>query len=204
MTTTGPRQDVRAALLEGARDELAEHGRAGISLRAVARRVGVSHAAPKHHFGDRAGLLTAIAAEGFDALTAALVAAEETAADEQATPEQRINGLGRAYVDYGLRHPALFDLMFRPAELHQDDPELARAQAGALSALSSAAAAIAPTETAPSGIPVLALTSWALAHGLVVLARDGALQGAAGADPTDLALPLELIGQFGRVVRGEN
>ncbi len=195
--TSASRPDVRAALLDAARAELAEHGRAGISLRAVARRAGVSHAAPKHHFGDRAGLLTAIAAEGFDGLTAALASAEIG----DGGPEERLNALGRAYVDFGLRHPALFDLMFRPAELHRDDPELVRAQSGALTALSSVAAEIAPIETAASGIPLLALTSWALAHGLVVLARDGALQAAAGTRPADTALPLALIGVIGRAMR---
>src|SRR5215204_1073569 len=62
------RPDVREALLAAARAELVEHGRAAISLRAVARRAGLSHASPKYHFGDRSGLLTVIATEGFHAL----------------------------------------------------------------------------------------------------------------------------------------
>ena len=187
--TEESRPSVRDALLAAARTELAENGPTGISLRAVARRAGVSHAAPKHHFQDRAGLLTAIATEGFELLTAALAAVEET------EPQARLADLGRAYVGFGLRHPALFDLMFRPAELHTDDPALAHAQAESIGFLSATVSRLSDSAPAPSGTPELALISWALAHGLVVLARDGALQAAAGVRDGD-ALPLDLIGLF--------
>ena len=193
--SASPRPQVREALLAAARDELTEHGQAGISLRAVARRAGVSHAAPKHHFGDRGGLLTAVAAEGFDALYVALTAAADEL-DSTDAPAARLAALGRAYVDFGLRHPALFDLMFRPAELHPDDPALVAARRGALGVLSAAVTQVASSELEPSGTPDLALLSWALAHGLVVLARDGALHRAAGRATEDPALPLGLIGLF--------
>lgn len=196
-----PRPQVREAPLSAAHDELVEHGRAGISLRAVARRAGVSHAAPKHHFGDRGGLLTAVAAEGFDALTAALTSAAEEL-DRADTPAARLAALGRAYVGFGLRHPALFDLMFRPAELHPDDATLTAARRRALGVLSAAAAEVAPSAAEPSGTPDLALASWALAHGLVVLARDGALHNAAGRPLDDAGLPLGLIGVFSDAMAG--
>lgn len=195
------RPQVREALLAAARDELTDHGHAGISLRAVARRAGVSHAAPKHHFGDRGGLLTAVAAEGFDGLTAALTAAADEL-DSDEGPAVRLAALGRAYVGFGLRHPALFDLMFRPAELHPDNPALAAARRGALGVLSAAVTQVAPSELEPSGTPDLALLSWALAHGLVVLARDGALHNAAGRPLDDAALPLGLIGLFSAAMAG--
>ncbi|CAJ1499902.1 TetR/AcrR family transcriptional regulator [[Mycobacterium] burgundiense] len=201
MTSSPP---VREALLAAARDELTEHGHAGISLRAVARRAGVSHAAPKHHFGDRGGLLTAVAAEGFDALTAALTAALGDLDDDAAPAAVRLAALGRAYVQFGLRHPALFDLMFRPAELHPDDPTLTRSRQRSLSVLSAAVTELAPSELEPSGTPDLALLSWALAHGLVVLARDGALPNAAGRAPEDTSLPLGLIGLFSQSVAGDD
>jgi AcrR family transcriptional regulator len=157
------------------RAELAEHGHAHVSLRAVARRAGVSHAAPKYHFEDRAGLLTAVATEGFDALTVALEAALEAG---EGWP---VAALGKAYIDFGLANPALFDLMFRPSELHPDDPLLVAAQAGALGALASAVHDISGPPASPDDVAELALTSWALVHGLVVLVRDGALRAAAGA-----------------------
>ena len=64
--------DLRRTLLDTALDAVAEHGPAALSLRDVARRAGVSHAAPAHHFGDKTGLLTALAAEGWSGLADAL------------------------------------------------------------------------------------------------------------------------------------
>jgi AcrR family transcriptional regulator len=167
------RPQVRDALLAAARTELAEHGRAAISLRAVARRAGLSHAAPKYHFGDRSGLLTAIATEGFHALARQLSEVHES--DRQ----QQLAVLGRAYIDFGLAHPALFELMFAPNELHATDPELIAAQEQAIGTLTTTVSQLAGFDTTPSGTPKLALISWAFVHGLVVLTRDGALQAAA-------------------------
>ena len=167
------RPQVREALLAAARAELVEHGRAAISLRAVARRAGLSHASPKYHFGDRSGLLTAIATEGFQGLARQLSDVRESDA------QQQLAALGRAYIDFGLSHPALFELMFAPSELRATDPELIAAQQQAIGTLSTAVSRLAGIDTAPSDTPKLALISWALVHGLVVLARDGALQSAA-------------------------
>lgn len=179
-----PEPGAREGLLAAARAELVERGHAAISLRAVARRAGVSHAAPKYHFRDRAGLLTAIAAEGFAALTVALGEVAESDA------ERRLAALGRAYIDFGLSHRALFDLMFRPSELHANDPALQQARRGAIDTLSAAVARLAPAEQAPSATPPLTLISWALVHGLVVLTRDGALGTAA--ESTDPAAAADL------------
>lgn len=181
MTSDPPRAGVREALLAAARLELVEHGRAAISLRAVARRAGVSHAAPKYHFRDRAGLLTAIAAEGFSALNRALSQVSES------VPRQRLAALGRAYVDFGLAHPALFDLMFKPSELHPTDPTLAQAQREAIGTLNAAVGHLAGSDAEPAGASSLTLISWTFVHGLVVLTRDGALQTAAGTARADTA-----------------
>ncbi|MCY1138072.1 TetR/AcrR family transcriptional regulator [Actinoplanes sp. Pm04-4] len=164
---------VREDLLAAARAELDENGHAGISLRAVARRAGVSHAAPKHHFADRAALLTAIAADGFASLAAAL----------DQVPDPTLAALGRAYIDFGLTHPALFDLMFRPSELHTDDPELHAATETSLRRLKTA-----------TDDESLTMISWALVHGLVILTRDGALGGLTeAADPAATARRLAEI-----------
>jgi AcrR family transcriptional regulator len=160
--------DVRATLLAAARAELAEHGHAGISLRAVARRAGVSHAAPKYYFSDRAALLTAVAAQGFAELAGSL---------RQVPPA--LAAMGHAYITFALANPALFDLMFRPSELHPADPELRHAEENAIGVLDAAvAAAGAPREDSNAGPGELTMISWALAHGLAVLTRDGALQSA--------------------------
>jgi len=181
-TANPPTRDVRSALLAAARSELVAHGHAAISLRAIARRAGVSHAAPKYFFNDRAGLLTAVATEGFRALTAALQEIDE---NDTAPP---LAAIGTTYIDFGLRHPALFDLMFRPSELHPTDPDLTHAQAEAIGVLNSVVVRVAPpTEPPPYR---LTLISWALAHGLLVLTRDGALPSAAGTDTPEGAAKL--------------
>ncbi|QJU55594.1 TetR/AcrR family transcriptional regulator [Herbiconiux sp. KACC 21604] len=170
-----PDSSAHRSLLEAARAELAEGGHAGVSLRAVARRAGLSHAAPAHFFIDRAGLLTAVATEGFRQLTERL---DQAAAASE--PSERLAALGRVYVDYGLEHPALVDLMFRRTELHPDDPELQEAQRASIGRL---VAAVSATEGGEAGgnenADRWALVSWALVHGLVVLAREGVLSRAA-------------------------
>jgi AcrR family transcriptional regulator len=87
--------------------------------------------------------------------------------------------LGHAYITFALANPALFDLMFRPSELHPADPDLRHAQDDAIGVLDAAVTAPgAPGEQPPAAPGELTLISWALAHGLAVLARDGALQPA--------------------------
>lgn len=183
--------DVKAALLAAAHAELLEHGVDGLSLRAIAERAGVSRATPKWHFGDRAGLLSAIAAEGYQQLGAHLDAAVAAAGPDPAT---RFTAIGRAYLDFGLAHGELFALMFRPAELRADDPALIAARTASFAGLTHVTAALgpdgpalAPGSPAPEGLPLLA---WAAAHGLVVLVRDGALQRLTGIKTADGAAEL--------------
>ncbi|MEV0220695.1 TetR/AcrR family transcriptional regulator [Streptomyces sp. NPDC050704] len=173
--------DVRAALLAAARAELLEHGTGGLSLRAIAARAGVSRATPKWHFGNRAGLLTALAVEGFAELHSDLRGAIKDSTD----PATRFTALGRAYMDFGLRNPDLFELMFRSAELDRDDPTLICAHREAFSTLVDTAAETTGETAAhgsdasavPGDIPLLA---WAAAHGLVLLVHGGTLQTLAG------------------------
>lgn len=183
MTTPAPTSG-RETLLRAARAELVEHGHAGISLRAVARRAGVSHAAPKYHFQDRAGLLTAVATEGFNALATHL---HQRVAGVTDLP---IAELGKAYIDFGLANPALFDLMFRPSELHENDPALMAAEERAFGALMDTIRTGAEPGATEETVTELALASWGLVHGLVVLARDGALAGPSGAATPEAATEL--------------
>jgi AcrR family transcriptional regulator len=175
--------DVKAALVAAAHAELLEHGVDKLSLRAIAERAGVSRATPKWHFGDRAGLLSAVAADGYRQLGAHLDAAASAAGPD---PAARFSALGNAYLDFGLSHRELFALMFRPAELNADDPDLVAARTasfagltGVTGALDPGSPVLAPGSPAPEGLPLLA---WAAAHGLVVLVRDGALQRLTGLD----------------------
>jgi AcrR family transcriptional regulator len=101
--------DLRAALLRAAEEELTANGVEGFSLRAVAKRAGVSHAAPAHHFGDVRGLLTALCVEGFNRFLATQHAREAAAALD---PRSQLVASGLGYVDFALANPALFRLMF--------------------------------------------------------------------------------------------
>ncbi|MDQ1083343.1 MULTISPECIES: TetR/AcrR family transcriptional regulator [Microbacterium] len=177
------RDDLRARLVAAARAELDEHGRGRVSLRAVARRAGVSHAAPAYSFGDRAGMLSAVAAEGFAQLAAELDAPvpEDTSA---------LAELGTRYVAFAQRNPALYDLMFRPDEVDETAPDLIAARQASLRAL------IAATGGAEEGNPTaLTVISWALAHGLASLDAQGAI----GSLTTD-ATPANLLAVYARVV----
>jgi hypothetical protein len=109
----------------------------------------------------------------------------------EANVTQSLGALGRAYIDFSLAYPALFDLMFRPGELHPEDPELLIAQREAIGVLNSA---FTDSDSSPE-TSHLTLMSWALAHGLAVLTRDGALQAASEvrprpAPPISLAISL--------------
>lgn len=109
--------DLRAALLAAARDLLRTHPARSLSLREVARRAGVSHAAPAHHFGDRQGLLVALA---LTCMTEFVTAQEQAAA----TPDALGNllGVGVAYVAYAAQHPQAFTLIFDPEICPPDRP----------------------------------------------------------------------------------
>jgi AcrR family transcriptional regulator len=188
--------DVANALLAGARAELAEHGASGVSLRAVARRAGVSHAAPKHHFGDRAGLLTALAIDGFHRLTDALRRAEATGG---ADAVGRIGVLGRAYLDFGLAYPALFELMFRADQVHREDPVFAAVSAESFGILVGALEGAGQHLQFGRSAEELSLISWAFAHGLVVLVAGGALPASDGGPPS--ATARTLTGAFTEILR---
>jgi AcrR family transcriptional regulator len=114
VTATGaPRSyhhgNLRAALLEGAERMLAERGSGELSLRELAREVGVSHAAPRRHFPDRQALLDALALQGFERLAAEL----ETAVGDRSQPfAERFAALARTYVGFATAHAALLELMF--------------------------------------------------------------------------------------------
>src|SRR4051812_6811216 len=115
--------DLRRALVDAALEMVAEHGPAALSLREVARRAGVSHAAPTHHFRNKAGLLTAIAADGYRLLARALEeagakAGREERAGKESTPFRE---QGVAYVVFATEHPAHFAVMRAPYLLDTDD-----------------------------------------------------------------------------------
>ena len=149
---------LRAALLAAAEEELGETGVENFSLRSCARRAGVSHAAPKHHFGSVEGLLDALAAVGFDRLTVLMGKRVEAAS----TPHERLLASGAAYVDFARANPALFKLMFSAGGGGTE-----RASSGALAFDILRRCA---TKAAPDAAPGVEITaSWAVVHGLAHL-----------------------------------
>src|SRR5208283_6146894 len=100
--------NLKQALLEASLDLIRKAGPGAFTLREVARRAGVSHNAPYRHFRDKEELLAALAAEGFDRLTAAMTKAAESASGAL----DRFRMSGRGYVEFALRHPQHFAVMF--------------------------------------------------------------------------------------------
>jgi AcrR family transcriptional regulator len=176
--------DLRAALLRAGEEELAEKGYAGFTLRGTAKRAGVSHAAPAHHFRDSGALLTALAARGFARLTAAMRKAQAAAPSD---PAAQLVASGIGYLRFGLANPALLQLMFGRRRQDADDPELQRNGAEAFGILVdslSAHAGLAALET-PEGRRMIA-TAWSIAHGFTELATGRRLAFLADDDPAAL------------------
>lgn len=166
--------DLRAALLAAAEAELAERGVEGFSLRQVARRAGVSHAAPAHHFGDVQGLLTALAAEGFRQFLAAQAAREAQAADD---PAEQLVAAGLGYVDFALARPALFRLLWQSARPDFCDPDLGGAARAAFQHLVDQVTAAGGRSTADEA------AAWAVAHGMADLLASGRLEAVGSLSP---------------------
>lgn len=169
---------LRAAVIEAAVAEVEAVGAAGVSLREIARRAGVSHAAPVHHFGDKAGLFTAIATEGFR------MAAEATGA-AAIGPYGFLDG-GAAYIMFAISHPGYFEVMFRPGLYRTDDPELVEARDAAFAVLDGSGAALAEQWGIDDAQGVV-LTGWSMAHGLATLYLAGNLEDRLGADPLTIS-----------------
>ncbi|MEV0651121.1 TetR/AcrR family transcriptional regulator [Phytomonospora sp. NPDC050363] len=168
--------DLRRTILDAAAEAITESGPAGWSLRELARRAGVSHAAPAHHFGDKAGLLTALATEGFQLL-----------ADELNSVPDDFLEAGVAYVRFATGHRAHFEVMFQPALLRSDDPELQAAENRASTALEEGLRKAVPPERASGD---MRLAAWSIAHGFAALWLSGAIADRVGEDAVEAARPV--------------
>ncbi|MEZ4226416.1 MAG: TetR/AcrR family transcriptional regulator [Polyangiaceae bacterium] len=162
--------DLRAELLRAARRCLEREGVEALTLRQVARAVGVSHAAPAHHFADKQALLAAVAAQGFDELTASMIAAREIA---PADAVSRLNATGVAYVGYAAAHPNLFRLMFGRELSGCDQSVFADAAARAYEVLQTAAKDVIQESDRTDDLPVVITSAWSLVHGMSLLWLDG-------------------------------
>lgn len=158
------------ALVAAAVDILESDGIAALSLRAVARRAGVSQTAPYRHFADKEALLAAVAAEGFRGLIGRMSESVEGVAD----PAARVAALGGGYVAFANAHPAQLRLMFGPEiESKPDHPELIEVARVAYAMLSEAVAERLSMEDAGPVDPAIAtLAAWSIVHGLATLLVD--------------------------------
>lgn len=166
--------DLRRTLLEAAEQELEDKGFEGFTLRGCAKRAGVSHAAPAHHFKDANALLSALAAEAFARFTRAMEDRQAAAAPE---PRARMVAAGLAYLDFALAHPALLRLMFASERPNHELPELEQEAGKAFGLLVRSVEALR-TEDERKGHDlneeVAAL--WAVVHGLAELAISGRMK----------------------------
>ena len=169
--------DLRTLLVSTARDMLAEGGAEALSLRAVARRAGVSPMAPYRHYSDKEHLLAAVAAEGFEAFGATLREADGTAPPGEALAAQAV-----AYVRFALDNPAMFRLMFGAPRL-QNHAALAQASDSAYAVLAGRVAAETPDGADREACE---LGCWSMVHGLALLFLDAGLAGKVAAKPEDV------------------
>jgi AcrR family transcriptional regulator len=161
--------NLREAILAASATVIARDGVAALSLRAIAKDLGVSHTAFRRHFGSREGVLNALAVQGNRLLAEALQTAQR---------EGTFLDVGLAYVRFALAHPGHFTVMFRSDLLDNDDPELVAARAASRAPLVEGVAALGLDDTEAGEV-----TGWAVVHGIATLALTGNLPG----DPLGLA-----------------
>ena len=161
--------DLRQALIDAALDITADRGGEALTMRQVARDVGVSHAAPYHHFSDRAGLLAAVAEQGFRWLA-------ERISEVEGDPSTILREAGVAYVVFAVQNPELFRLMFsREIAISEAHPGLGEAVAAAKDGLAGAIEACNISDGGPPQREFTLVVCWAMVHGLATLTINGQL-----------------------------
>ncbi|NHI16698.1 WHG domain-containing protein [Microbacterium excoecariae] len=165
--------DLRRALLDAADELLEESGSAALSLREVARRAGVSHNAPYHHFPDRIAVMKGLAARHMRKLLGAQRAAAEQAGD----PFCRLRAVGRAYAGYALENPAGFGIVFDPEICVPGAPsdEMAPLIGENEDLIADLVARCLTDDADPATRAAAAAGVWSLVHGLAQLITSGHL-----------------------------
>jgi AcrR family transcriptional regulator len=166
---------LREALLQAAERVLERDGLAGLTLRAVAREAGVSHAAPTHHFGDLTGLVSELAAIGFRQFNAAMA----SACDAATSPLERALARPKAYVAYAQAHPGMYGLMFRTERLDYSRPSLHEAAESSFAGLANAIGAMRQEQISGDALTLdqgaAIARAWSMVHGFTTLLLDGRL-----------------------------
>lgn len=157
--------DLPTALRAAAAELVAERGPTGFSLREVARRAGVSHGAPAHHFGTSKGLLTSVAAEGFENVSTAF----EQAIEEVDDPVERLTAMGKAYVRIAIQNPGHFGVMCSHELIDVDDEAYATHSSRAYLQLIELITEIRDTLNPDLDVDAAATMTWSAVHGLAAL-----------------------------------
>jgi AcrR family transcriptional regulator len=162
--------DLKNALVLAGIDILETDGLPALSLRAIAARVGVSHTAPKNHFGSLRGLLTAIATEGFCRHAAFM----QAGVSDLSEPQARLHAAMEGYVRFASDHPALFSLMFSKEHCEMTDPALRMASAESYAVLAGIARGLDWDKAdAPNAQRRTELLLWSIVHGYAELSIAG-------------------------------
>lgn len=165
--------DLRQALIQAALELTTEKDLASLSLREVARRVGVSHTSSYRHFTDKDALLAAVAQAGFQTLHQVLETAMQQAPSE---PLKQLQATGVAYIDFALEHSAHYHLMFGAygANSAQQHPELEQTATQAFMVIVRIVETGQQAGVIRQGDPIqLAQAAWSMSHGFVMLLMDG-------------------------------
>jgi AcrR family transcriptional regulator len=169
-TKTYHHGNLKETLITSGLDILAEQGLAGLSLRNCAERAGVSHTAPKNHFANLAGLLTAIAARGYQQLTAFM----QRDLSQDASRVERRNAAFQGYVEFALAHPALYELMFSKHKTNGGDPELQAQVSACFVILRDASEGLDWDKSDKPDADLRAqMMLWSLVHGFAQLSVSG-------------------------------
>ncbi len=164
--------NLREALVSAALDLISKKGPAGFTFADAARAAGVSPAAPYRHFRDRDALMADVARRGFENFAEALAKAWD---EGKPTPRLAFERVGRAYLEFAQKEPALFSAMFESGLSPNDYPELREAGDQAFAVLREACEALCatlPKERRPPAL-MMALHIWSLSHGIAALFARG-------------------------------
>ena len=166
--------DLKNALLRAGIELLEAEGLPGLSLRSLAAKVGVSHTAPKNHFGSLRGLLTALGTEGFIRHAAFMQAGVRAATD----PKDRLMAAMQGYVRFARAHPHLFGLMFSTEHCDRTDPMLQAAGSQSYAVLVNISKGLDWDKAdKPGADRRTEMMLWSLVHGYATLALAGQFSG---------------------------
>lgn len=164
---TGIAPDARARLLNALNKTLSRGSVEQLSIREIARAAKVSHALPAYYFGDKRGLLTAFAVEGYRMLAREVVRCAAKVPDDD--HQANLKAQGEAYVRFALRHPNHFLIMFHYGGLDESDEELSRGAAEVFNLLRDCITAHHAEKGQPERDKITLISAWAIVHGLAMI-----------------------------------